>query len=135
VSSLAAETIEEAYRHPQHRGSLRVYTHEFEDENPLCGDVISVQLRVEDGQVTEAKFDGRGCAISQAAAELLLDRISGALAEEVLQLGKDDVLEELGLPDISPARLKCALLPLGVVKRALEGRSGGQHGSTSSGLS
>jgi nitrogen fixation NifU-like protein len=120
MSSLSAEIIEDAYRHPQHRGSLPNYTHHFEDENPLCGDVIRVQMRVEDGQIAEAKFDGRGCAISQAAAELLLERVAGAPFGEVLRLAKEDVLQELELPDISPARLRCALLPLEVAKRALK---------------
>jgi nitrogen fixation protein NifU and related proteins len=127
MSSLAAEIIEEAYRRPRHRGFVPNYTHQYEDENPLCGDVIRVQLRVENGQVTEAKFDGRGCAISQASAELLLNRIAGVPVGDVLRLGKDEMLEELELPEIAPARLKCALLPLGAVKRALEGGGGTEN--------
>src|SRR5947208_915856 len=119
MSSLYTEIIQDAYKHPRHRGSIEHPTHTFEDENPLCGDQLRVQLRVADGTIVEAKFDGRGCAISQASAELMLDRIEGSSAAEATSLGKDDVLEELGIPVISPARLKCALLSVAVVKGAL----------------
>ncbi len=121
MSTLYTEIIQDAYRNPRHRGDLPGATHRFEDENPLCGDVLSVALRIEDGNVVEAKFSGRGCAISQASAELLLDRIEGQTVETVAQLGKEAVLEELGIPQISPARLKCALLALKVLKGAAYG--------------
>ncbi|HEX6507292.1 MAG TPA: iron-sulfur cluster assembly scaffold protein [Chloroflexota bacterium] len=119
MSSLYTEIIQDAYRRPAHRGAVEDATHRFQDENPLCGDMLQVELRVEDGRIAEAKFEGRGCAISQASAELLLDRIQNQPVSIVADLDKDDVLEELGLPAISPARLKCALLSLGVLRGAL----------------
>jgi nitrogen fixation NifU-like protein len=119
MSSLYTEIIQDAYRRPAHRGAIEHPTHSHEDENPLCGDTLRVQLRVEDDRVVEAKFDGAGCAISQAAAELLLDRIQDQPLSVIRQLDKDAVLEELGMPTISPARLKCALLSLGVLRGAL----------------
>ncbi|HLJ65854.1 MAG TPA: iron-sulfur cluster assembly scaffold protein [Chloroflexota bacterium] len=119
MSSLYTEIIQDAYRHPRHRGAVARPTHSHEDENPLCGDTLRIQLRVENGSIAEARFDGRGCAISQAAAELLLDRIEHQPADLVHRLTRDDVLEELGIPSISPARLKCALLSLEVLRRAL----------------
>jgi nitrogen fixation protein NifU and related proteins len=121
MSSLYTEIIQDAYRNPRHRGELESPSHSFEDENPLCGDVLAIQLQVRDGCIEEARFHGRGCAISQAAAELLLDRIEGQRMTEVETLEKDDVLEELGIPAISPARLKCALLALKVLKAAAYG--------------
>lgn len=123
MSSLYTEIIQDAYKHPQHRGDLPRATHQHADENPLCGDTITIRLRIEDGRIAEARFEGRGCAISQASAELLLDRIQGLNAESVSALTREDVLEELGIPEISPARLKCALLPLGVLKIAVENSS------------
>jgi nitrogen fixation NifU-like protein len=119
MSSLYTEIIQDAYRHPAHRGVLADPTHQHEDENPLCGDTLRLQLRVEGDRIVEAKFEGRGCAISQASAELLLDRIEGQTLSAVRTLDKDAVLEELGMPSISPARLKCALLSLGVLRGAL----------------
>jgi nitrogen fixation NifU-like protein len=119
MSSLYTEIIQDAYRHPRYRGELADATHTFEDENPLCGDMLKIDLRVEDGRIADARFDGRGCAISLASAELLLDRLQGEPVEIVQQLNKDDMLEQLGIPSISPARLKCALLPLEIVRRAV----------------
>lgn len=131
MSSLYTEIIQDAYRHPRLRGRLVEPSHVYEDENPLCGDTLHIELRVEKGRVAEARFDGRGCAISQAAAELLLDRVQGEPVESIARLDREAVLEELGIPSISPARLKCALLSLKVLKAALYGLdSAGSTGTT-----
>jgi nitrogen fixation protein NifU and related proteins len=119
MSSLYTEIIRDAYRNPLHRGELTHATHRYEDENPLCGDIMSIELRIERNCIVEARFQGRGCAISQAAAELLLERVEGQPVSVVKLLDNDVVLEELGLPNISPARLKCALLPLWVLRGAV----------------
>lgn len=121
MSTLYTEIIQDAYRNPRLRGHLDDPSHTYEDENPLCGDTLHIELRVEGGHVVDARFEGRGCAISQASAELLLDRITGESTESIAGLDREDVLEELGIPSISPARLKCALLALKVVKGALYG--------------
>jgi len=113
------DIIQYAYRYPAHRGEISDPTHAAEDENPLCGDELSIQLRVEDGAIREAAFEGRGCVISQAAAELLLERVTDLPATDVDSLSQVEVLEEMGLPSISPARLKCALLSLEVLRQAL----------------
>ena len=85
------------------------------EDNPLCGDVIGMDFRVKDGVIEDVRFHGRGCAISQASASLLTERLKGISLEEARKISKEDVFEDLGI-DISPARIKCALLSLKVLK-------------------
>jgi nitrogen fixation NifU-like protein len=113
------EIIIDHYKNPAHRGQLEPKDYSFEDENPLCGDFIHVDLTLDENQkVKDAVFSGHGCAISQASADLLLDAIRGKTLDEVKKLNKQDVLDLLGI-ELSPVRLKCALLPLKVVKAAV----------------
>jgi nitrogen fixation NifU-like protein len=86
--------------------------------NPLCGDELSVELEIDGGTVQDVRFNGRGCAISQAAASMISDVVKGKSVAEVRALGSEDVLEELGIP-LSPIRLKCALLSVNVLRVAL----------------
>lgn len=119
MSSLYTEIIQDAYRRPRHRGAIANPTHRYEGENPLCGDTLRVELRVENGYIAEAGFEGQGCAISQAAAELLIDAIEHQPVSVLDTLDKDMVLGELGLPAILPGRLKCALLAMATLKEAV----------------
>ena len=112
------EYILEHYRNPRNYGTLEEPSVHSEDSNPLCGDQLAMDLLVDGDRVTEVRFRGRGCAISQASASMLSEMIEGKTVEEVTQLGKDDVLEALGVP-ISPARTKCAFLSLRVLHRGL----------------
>ncbi|GAB4471911.1 MAG: SUF system NifU family Fe-S cluster assembly protein [Anaerolineales bacterium] len=115
------ELIIDRYKNPQYRGTLEAADISFEDDNPLCGDHIHVDLRVgEDGIIREALFDGKGCAISQASADLLMEKIQGMHLDEVKQLSKQDILDMLGI-DLGPVRLKCALLSLKVLKAGVYG--------------
>lgn len=115
------ELIIERYKNPQYRGALNPADISFEDDNPLCGDHIHIDLRVgEDGIVHEALFDGKGCAISQASADLLMEKIHGMHLEDVKNLSKQDILEMLGI-ELGPVRLKCALLSLKVLKAGVYG--------------
>ncbi|MPM20536.1 Zinc-dependent sulfurtransferase SufU [bioreactor metagenome] len=121
MDDLYREVIVEHYKNPGYRGSLDPHDISFEDENPLCGDHIRIDLRVdENGVVKEAAFDGHGCAISQASADLLLESIIGKNVEDLKKLNKNDVLELLGI-ELGPVRLKCALLPLKILKAGVYG--------------
>ena len=121
MDDLYREIIVERYKEPLYRGTLDPHDITFEDENPLCGDHIRIDLRIsDDNKVTEAAFSGHGCAISQASADLLLESVIGKSLDEIRQMTKQDVLDNLGI-DLGPVRLKCALLPLKVLKAGAYG--------------
>lgn len=121
MDDLYREVIIERYKSPQYKGELDPHDVSFEDENPLCGDHIRIDLRVDENQrVSEAAFSGQGCAISQASADLLLESVIGKSIDEVKQLSKQDVLDLLGI-ELGPVRLKCALLSLKVLKAGVYG--------------
>lgn len=122
MDDLYREVILDHYKNPQYRGELDPHDLSFEDENPLCGDHLRIDLRVDDaGVVTDARFSGHGCAISQASADLLVESIIGKKIDDLKDLSKDDVLELLGFDELGPVRLKCALLSLKVLKGGLWG--------------
>ncbi len=121
MDDLYRELIIERYKNPLYRGELDPHDISFEDDNPLCGDHIRIDLRVDKNEiVTEAAFAGQGCAISQASADLLVESVIGKPLDEVKQLTKEDVLDLLGL-ELGPVRLKCALLSLKVLKAGVYG--------------
>ena len=121
MDDLYREVIIEHYKNPGFRGELDPHDISFEDENPLCGDHIRIDLRVDENEVvTEAAFSGHGCAISLASADLLLEFIIGKTLDEIRQLTKDDLLELLGI-ELGPVRLKCALLSSKVLKAGVYG--------------
>jgi len=119
MDDLYREIIIDHYKNPLHKGRLDKSDFSFEDENPLCGDHIQIELKVDESQkVVEAKFDGHGCAISISAADLLIDSIIGKSIEDLKRLKNQDILDLLGI-QLSPVRLKCALLSLKVLKAAV----------------
>ena len=121
MDDLYREVIIERYKNPVYRGSLEPNDISFEDENPLCGDHIRIDLRMDgQGKVVEGAFSGHGCAISLASADLLLESIIGKTIDEVKALTKQDILDNLGI-ELGPVRLKCALLPLKVIKAGVYG--------------
>jgi len=121
VDDLYREVIIEHYKNPSYRGKLDPHDISFADDNPLCGDHIQIDLRVDqNGKVREARFDGHGCAISQASADLLVESVIGKPIEEIKALKRQDILDMLGI-DLGPVRLKCALLSLKVLKAGVYG--------------
>lgn len=122
MDDLYREIIIEHYKNPTYRGTLEPHDISFEDENPLCGDLIRIDLRVnEQGVITDAAFSGHGCAISQASADLLIENLIGKTIEDAKKVTKQDILDMLGLDSLGPVRLKCALLPLKVLKAGVYG--------------
>jgi nitrogen fixation NifU-like protein len=117
------EYILDHYKNPRNYGRLEHPDISHEEDNPLCGDVVGMDFRVSNGKIEDIRFHGRGCAISQASASLLTERLKGMELEDAKRINKDDVLGALGI-DISPARIKCALLSLKVLKVGAYGLAG-----------
>jgi nitrogen fixation NifU-like protein len=116
---LYRELILDHYRSPRNHGLLDPADASAEGQNPLCGDEVTVSVRLgADDRIEEIGFEGRGCAISQAATSMLTDLVKGRTAQEVAAMPRDELLEEIGIP-LTPVRLKCAILGLGVLKVAL----------------
>ena len=113
------EHILDHYEDPYHRGACPHCTHRHEDDNPLCGDVIRVELQIAaSGRIESAYFDGDGCCISQAAASMLVEHFDGRTVEDVKQFTANDMLDLFGAR-LTPNRQKCCLLPWRVLESAI----------------
>ncbi|MEO6798158.1 MAG: Fe-S cluster assembly sulfur transfer protein SufU [Candidatus Dormibacter sp.] len=123
MDDLYREQILEHYKNPHHFGELTNADITQEGDNPLCGDVITLYLKLDDGRVGDVRFRGRGCAISQASASMLTDMIVGKPVLDLKTFPTKELLEELGI-QISPARMKCATLSVNTLRVALDGESG-----------
>ncbi len=122
-SEIYKDIILDYYRNPRNFGELPNPDVRAKDSNPLCGDIIEMQLKIKDGKVDDIRFQGKGCAISQASASMLTEVVKGKPLDEIKALGKPDVLELLGI-DPGPTRIKCALLGLKVLKLGVYGYLG-----------
>ncbi|MBI5299881.1 MAG: SUF system NifU family Fe-S cluster assembly protein [Deltaproteobacteria bacterium] len=120
MDPLYKEHILEHYKYPRNRGSLDKPDITYKDFNPLCGDEVQIDLHIKDNKVEEVRFQAKGCAISQAATSMLTEMIEGKTLDEVKKIGKQEIMEELGL-ELGPVRLKCALLCLKVLKSGVYG--------------
>lgn len=121
MDALYRDFILDHYKNPRNFGELEPHDLEAHDHNPLCGDELGVHLRVDDeGKVTDVRFHGQGCAISQAAASIVSEEIVGMGVDEIAKLPASWVIEQLGI-EISPTRRKCALLNLKVLRGATTG--------------
>ena len=123
MQDLYMENILDHYENPRNRGTLEHPDISHEEDNPVCGDHIRVDLKVEEGVVTDIRFSGKGCSISQAAASMLTEEVKGKPLDEVKLFDKQTVLNLLGI-QIGPVRMKCALLSLKVLKAGAYGIHG-----------
>jgi nitrogen fixation NifU-like protein len=110
------EIILDYYRNPRNYGKIESPDIAIRDSNPLCGDELEFHVKIEGDRVKDVKFTGKGCAISQASASMLTEMIMGKSLDDMKKIGKEDMLESLGLPNLGPARIKCALLSLKTLK-------------------
>ena len=113
------ENILDHYKNPHNKGNIENAEIKFTENNPLCGDVITVNLKLNDHKVEEVKFSGVGCAISQAATSMLTDEVIGKSLEEVKNIKREDVVNLLGI-DVGPVRTKCAVLGLVAIKEGIK---------------
>ncbi len=114
------EYLLDHYENPRNFGTLENPSFSYEEGNPSCGDVIRIDVRVNDNRIEDIRFSGKGCVISQAAASILTETVRGKTLDEVRAFSKEDMLKALGIP-LSPMRLKCGLLALKVLKAGLYG--------------
>jgi len=127
-SDFYRELILDYYRNPRNFGKLDPHDIDAKDLNPLCGDEIEMQVRVspEKDKIEEIKFIGKGCAISQASASMLTELAKGKPLDWVKELAREDILKMLGTSDLGPARIKCAMLSVKVLKTGVYGYLGAQ---------
>ena len=118
MDDLYRDYILDHYKHPRNFGELEDADIRVDANNPLCGDRLHMDLKVEDGVVQDVAFTGRGCAISQASASMLTEEMVGRPLEELAKMTRQDILDNLGI-EVSYARMKCALLSLGLLRLAL----------------
>ena len=114
------DNILDHYENPSHQGALEHPTFEIRDLNPLCGDEVRIQARLDDaGRLAAVRFEGTGCVISLAAASMLMEAVEGKTLDEVKKMGRQDMLDLLGVP-LTTMRVKCAMLPLRALEKAIQ---------------
>ena len=112
------DNILDHYENPSHQGTLEQPTFEIRDLNPLCGDEVRIQVRLDAGRLAAIRFEGKGCVISLAAASMLMEEVEGKTLDEVKKMGRQDMLDLLGVP-LTTMRVKCAMLPLRALEKAI----------------
>ena len=118
IEMMYQEQILDHYKNPRNFGKIENATVHHHEYNPLCGDEVEIFLAIKNNSIVDVKINGHGCAISQASASMLSEKIKGKRLDELKKLTKEDILEMLGIP-LSPVRLKCALLSLDTFKNAV----------------
>jgi len=120
MDDMYRDYILDHFKNPRNYGEIEKPDISYSDSNPLCGDEIRIDMKLEDRMISDIKFTGKGCAISTASASILTETIMGSSLDEVKKLGRKEMLELLGIP-LTPVRVKCALLALKAVKAGAYG--------------
>ncbi len=123
MDDLYREYILDHYKNPRNYGTLADPDISYEDDNPVCGDRVRIDIKVEEGRIADIRFQGEGCAISQASASILTEMVKGKSLDDVRHLSKEELLDQLGI-SLGPVRIKCALLGLKVLKAGVYGLRG-----------
>jgi nitrogen fixation NifU-like protein len=118
MSDLYRENILDHYGNPRNEGTLENADISYERENPVCGDVVRLDIKLQDGKVSEAKFSGQGCVISIASASMFTEEIKGKTISELKEMDEEDIFEMLGI-ELGPSRFHCGVLPLRVLQEGL----------------
>lgn len=118
MSDLYREKILDHYGNPRNEGALEKADISYERDNPVCGDVVRLDIKLEARRVSDVKFSGQGCVISMASASMLTEEIKGKTIPELLEMDEEDVLEMLGV-ELGPSRMHCGMLPLRVLQEGL----------------
>ena len=113
------EELMDMYKNPTHKGTITAPSAQVHKKNPMCGDEVTMQLKIENGKITDAKFDGFACFVSIVSSEVLLESIKGLTIEEARKIDKEKLLEMVGL-NLTTSRVKCATLALTALNAALD---------------
>jgi nitrogen fixation NifU-like protein len=118
MSDLYRENILDHYGNPRNEGVLENPDISHERQNPVCGDVVRLDIKLDDGRVGEARFRGQGCVISMASASMFTEEIKGRTISELQEMDEEDIFDMLGI-ELGPSRFHCGVLPLRVLEEAL----------------
>ncbi len=118
-SRIYREQIMDHYRNPRNKGHLEEFSFKHTENNPLCGDELEIEVKMDGEEISDIKFSGKGCSISQASASMLTEFVKNKKINEVNELTRDDIIEMLGIP-IGPVRVKCAVLALVALKNGIK---------------
>ncbi|MFP3290673.1 MAG: SUF system NifU family Fe-S cluster assembly protein [Nitrososphaeria archaeon] len=113
------ENIMDHYKNPRNKGKLDSYDSEYGDSNPTCGDNVKIYLKIEGNKIEKISFEGSGCAISMASSSILTEMVKGATLDDALNISEKEIMNELGIKELGPNRIKCVALPVKVLKMAI----------------
>ncbi|MDP8023111.1 MAG: Fe-S cluster assembly sulfur transfer protein SufU [Nitrososphaeria archaeon] len=113
------ENVMDHYKNPRNKGKPDSYDTEYGDSNPTCGDNVKIYIKIEANRIKKIGFEGNGCALSMASASLMTEMVDGESLDNALKISEKDLMNELGIKELGPNRIKCVALPVKVLKMAI----------------